>query len=594
VKELIKLRIGDLRKEMKANKLDAFIIYGTDPHLSEYIPSRWQSRSYISGFTGSAGIVIVTAEKAALWTDSRYFLQADDELAGTEIELIKQRVAGHPEPAQWLKINLFEGAIAGTDEECISINQFNALKRSLQKASIELKGSIDLLNVIWNERPAIPEFPFYEYELEYACIDRKEKIAAICNQLNQLNADIQIITALDDLAWTFNLRGHDVDYNPVFLGYASVSKGQTILFTGINKLPPLLKGKLQIDGIEVREYDALPSYLEALDAKTRILIDPDRTNYAIFRNIPSHCKIIEGLSIACRLKAIKTEAEISNIRNAMRKDGVAMLEFLYWLKNILSSHPIDEYLCAQKLIEFRETKPGYKGISFSPIVGYKEHGAIVHFHVTAENALPVQQQGLLLFDSGGQYLDGTTDITRTIVLSEPTDQQKKDYTLVLKGMISLTMARFPVGTRGYHLDILARKPLWQNNLNYGHGTGHGVGYFLNVHEGPMSIRQEFNEYPIEAGMVISNEPAMYRPGEYGIRTENLIVCRKDATSDFGDFLCFDTLTLCPIDTRPIDKNLMDQHEIEWLNNYHQIVLAELEPLVDDELKIYLRELTSAI
>jgi Xaa-Pro aminopeptidase len=594
VKELINQRIESLRQEMHHYGLDAFIIYGTDPHLSEYIPAYWQTRAFISGFTGSAGLVIVTAQKAALWTDSRYFLQAEDELAGTDIELVKMRVANHPMPAEWLKRNLQEGAIVGTDEACISIHQFRNMDKNLREASIQLKGTNDLLSAVWNDRPQLPHAKVYEYELRYSCVERKDKIEAICNRLVAMGADRQIITALDEIAWTFNLRGSDVECNPVFLAYAVVSKEQTVLFMDNKKLPPVLKAKLQVEGVQIHEYDELTAYLEHLPASAHILVDPDRTNFSILKNIPAHCKVIEGLSVPCKLKSIKTEAEINNIRHAMRKDGVAMLEFLYWLKNILPSHPVDEYLCAQKLIEFRESKPGYKGISFTPIVGYQEHGAIVHFHVTAENALPVQKKGFLLVDSGGQYLDGTTDITRTIALSKVNDPQKKDYTLVLKGMISLSMARFPEGTRGYHLDILARKDMWNRGLNYGHGTGHGVGYFLNVHEGPMSIRQEFNEYAIEPGMVISNEPGIYRQGEYGIRTENMIVCVKDQSTEFGNFLRFDTLTLCPIDTAAIDRSLLSPQETEWLNNYHKRVFEELEPLVNDEMKIFLKELTMPV
>ncbi|MBC8005855.1 MAG: aminopeptidase P family protein, partial [Verrucomicrobia bacterium] len=492
------------------------------------------------------------------------------------------------------KSNLAEGAVVGTDESCISVNQFRAMQKNLAQSSISLKGSGDLLNPIWNDRPPLPDAPVYEHELQYACTDRPSKIEAICSGLDQLGADGQVITALDDLAWTFNLRGNDVECNPVFLAFAYISRKRTVLFINSQKLPALLKAKLQVEGIQIDEYDSLPSFLQKLPSTACILIDPDRTNQSIVKNIPEHCKVIEGLSVPCKLKAIKTEGEIQNIRQAMRKDGVAMIGFLYWLKNILATHPVDEYLVAQKLIEFREIQPDYKGISFFPIVGYKEHGAIVHFHVTAENALPVQKEGFLLFDSGGQYLDGTTDITRTIALSELTDQQKNHFTLVLKGMISLSMAKFPVNTRGYHLDILARNPLWQQNLNYGHGTGHGVGYFLNVHEGPMSIRQEFNEHTIEPGMVLSNEPGMYLTGEYGIRTENMMACVKDENTEFGDFLRFDTLTICPIDTSAIDKNLMTNEEINWLNNYHLWVYEELEPLIDDELRIWLKEITLPI
>lgn len=594
MKEHIKERISALRANMKIAGIDAYIVYGTDPHLSEYLPSHWQTRPYLSGFTGSAGMIIISSEKAALWTDSRYFLQAEEQIQGTGIELVKMRTPGYPEPVDWIIQNMKSGGSVGTDESCVSVNQFRSMLQKLDRSGIILQESGDLLNEIWTDRPTLPDSSIYEHELKFACTDRKTKIAAICSELEKSGADLQIITALDDLAWSFNLRGTDVECNPVFMAYAAISKEETILFLEDLKLPSELKTKLENEGIEIRTYHKLTHFLRNLPITTRILLDPDRTNQSILKNIPSQIPIIEGISIPCQLKAIKSEAEISNIRQAMHKDGVAMVEFLYWLKNNLGKLPVSEFTIAEKLISFREKQPDYKGISFFPIVGYKEHGAIVHFHVSEENALPIEKDGFLLFDSGGQYLDGTTDITRTIALSELTKQQKTDFTVVLKGMISLTLAKFPVNTRGYHLDILARKDMWQHGLNYGHGTGHGVGYFLNVHEGPMSIRQEYNDRVIEAGMVISNEPALYRLGEYGLRTENLIVCMKDETTEFGDFLRFDTLSLCPIDTTAIDKNLLNPEEIKWLNNYHQKVYSELAPMINNELKTFLKELTLPI
>lgn len=593
MKELIKKRISGLRSIMQKKGLDASIIYGTDPHLSEYLPAHWQTRPFISGFTGSAGMVIISNEKAALWIDSRYFLQAEEQLSGTDIELVKLRIPGQPDPAEWLKLHLKSGANVGTDEWCISVNQFGQMQNSLSKSGINLKEAGDILNEIWIARPTLPDSPVYELELKFAGTNRKTKIETICNELEKSGTDLQIITALDDLAWTFNLRGSDVECNPVFMAYACVSREKTILFIEDQKLSPELKSKLIAEGIQIKGYIDLIGFLKQLPETDKILVDPDRTSQAILKNIPENCQILEGLSIPCRLKAIKSEAEIRNIRHAMQKDGVAMLEFLYWLENNLGQIPVTEFTVAEKLIEFRTRQPEYKGISFYPIVGYKEHGAIVHFHVSEENALPIKKDGFLLFDSGGQYSDGTTDITRTIALSELTARQKVDFTLVLKGMISLTLAKFPVKTRGYHLDILARKDLWQHGLNYGHGTGHGVGYFLNVHEGPMSIRQEFNDRVIEAGMVMSNEPAMYRLGEYGLRIENMMVCVKDESTEFGDFLRFDTLTLCPIDTKAIDKSLLNPEEINWLNNYHQRVFEELSPIVGEELKVFLKELTKA-
>jgi len=590
VKEIIKERLGALRSKMRETKLDAYIIYGTDPHLSEYLPAHWQTRRFISGFTGSAGMVIVTREKAALWTDSRYFLQAEAELSGTGIELVKMRTPGHPEPAEWLRQQMFSGSV-GTDESCISISQFREMHKKFKRRSIELKESGDLLNEIWTDRPPLPDSEIYEHELQFAGTDRQTKINSIYHEMKEMQITYQIVTALDDLAWTFNLRGSDVECNPVFMASAVVSQLDTVLFVDKRKLSPELKNKLEAEEIVIKAYDEFAAYLGQLLPYSPILLDPDRTNQAIRKNIPEHCTVIEGLSVPSKLKAIKSEAEIGHIRQAMRKDGVAMVEFLFWLRNNLGKIPVTEFTVAEKLTEFRAKQADYKGISFFPIVGYKEHGAIVHFHVSEENALSIEKNGFLLFDSGGQYLDGTTDITRTIALSELTEQQKRDFTLVLKGMIALSMAQFPVNTRGYHLDILARKAMWQHGLNYGHGTGHGVGYFLNVHEGPMSIRQEFNEHTIEPGMVLSNEPALYRNGEYGIRTENMMVCQKAEATEFGDFLKFETLTLCPIDTKAIDKSLLNPEEIEWLNTYHQKVFEELVPMVNGELKAFLEELT---
>ena len=594
MKEIIRNRLSGLRSQMKKLGLDAYLIFGTDPHMSEYLPPRWQTRSFISGFTGSAGMVVVSRDKAALWTDSRYFLQAEEQLADTGIDLVKMRTPGHPEPDQWLKVNLGKGAAVGTDEWCISVNQYAAMKNSLTSAGIEFREAGDLLSEIWPDRPALPDSPVFEHELKYACTSRKEKIELICAELEKAGADLQIITALDDLAWTFNLRGSDVEFNPVFVAYASVSATENILFVQENKLPEELKAQLASEGIEIRGYEDLTTYLNRLPAGKKVLIDRDRTNQAVLKNIQAGTQVINALSVPCRLKAIKSEGEVKNIREAMKRDGVALVEFLFWIENNLGKIPVTEYTVAEKLNELRARQSGFKGISFYPIVGYKEHGAIVHFHVEEHNALPVEKDGFLLFDSGGQYLDGTTDTTRTIALSELSERQKSDFTITLKGMISLTNAKFPTNTRGYHLDILARKDMWQHGLNYGHGTGHGVGFFLNVHEGPMSIRQEFNDRVIEAGMVMSNEPALYRLGEYGLRTENMMVCVKDETTEYGDFLRFDTLTLCPIDRKAIEKSLLNADEIKWLNNYHQWVYNELSPLLNDELKAFLKEQTRVI
>lgn len=594
MKELIKNRISDLRMKMQDKGLDAYVIFGTDPHMSEYLPARWQTRAFISGFTGSAGMVIVSLDKAALWTDSRYFLQAEEQIAGTGVELVKMRTPGFPEPDQWLKTNLKKGSVAGTDEWSVSVNQFAAMQKSLGEAEIGFAEAGDLLDAIWTGRPELPDSPVYEHDLQYACTSRTEKIAIVAKELEKVGAEMQIVSALDDLAYVLNLRGSDVEFNPVFVAYALVSAKKTVLFVTESKISGSLKAKLELENIEIKGYGEITGYLHQLPEGTKILIDRDRTNQAILKNIPAKCKIIPGLSIPCQLKAIKSKEEVNHIRNAQRKDGVALVEFIHWAKANVGKMPITEYTVAEKLNEIRAKQDGFKGISFYPIVGYKEHGAIVHFHVEEHNALPVEADGFLLFDSGGQYLDGTTDTTRTIALSELSARQKSDFTITLKGMISLTNVVFPVNTRGYHLDIMARKDMWRNGLNYGHGTGHGVGYFLNVHEGPMSIRQEFNDRVIEEGMVMSNEPALYRLGEYGLRTENMMVCVKDRSTDYGDFLRFETLTLCPIDLGAIEKSLLNDEEIKWLNDYHQWVYDELSPLLNEELKAFLKKETRAI
>lgn len=594
MKELIRNRISNLRKAMQEKGLNAYMIFGTDPHISEYLPARWQTRSFISGFTGSAGMVIITLDKAALWTDSRYFLQAEEQISETGIELVKMRTPGFPEPDQWLKANLEKGDVVGTDEWNVSVNQFAAMQKSLNEAGIRFVEAGDLLDAIWPNRPALPDSPVYEHEIELACISRTDKIATIAKELEKVGAEMQIITALDDLAWTLNLRGTDVEFNPVFVAYAIVSVSKTVLFVAEAKVSADLKAKLESENIEVKGYSEITGYIQHLPKGTKILIDRDRTNQAIIKSIPTDCKVVSGLSIPCQLKALKSKDEVQHIRNAQRKDGVALVEFIHWIKSNVGQMPITEYTVAEKLNEIRAKQEGFKGISFYPIVGYKEHGAIVHFHVEEHNALPIEKDGFLLFDSGGQYLDGTTDTTRTIALAELSPRQKSDFTITLKGMISLTNVVFPVNTRGYHLDIMARKDMWRNGLNYGHGTGHGVGYFLNVHEGPMAIRQEFNDRVIEEGMVMSNEPALYRLGEYGLRTENMMVCVKDRSTEYGNFLRFETLTICPIDLGAIEKSLLNEEEIKWLNDYHQWVYDELSPFLNEELRAFLKEETRAI
>ncbi len=568
-------------------------ISGTDPHASEYLPERWQTRSFISGFTGSFGIVVVTEHEVGLWTDTRYFIQAEEQLKGSGILMHKLRVPDAVPPEIWLADKLVAGNTVGIDTQTISVAAFRNLQKSLAKKGIELVAAPDLFEIIWKDRPQVPDDKIFDFGTVFTGFSRKEKQNHMATKLNQLKADYHVVTMLDELAWQFNLRGSDINYNPVFMGFGLVGQNDNILFINKSKIPDKLLKVLENENINIKEYDDFYPFLTETKNK-KIVLDPSTTNFHVYNVLQLNNEIIEEISFITLAKSIKNSTELKGFRAAMLKDGIALVEFLFWLKSNIGKTKMTEYEIGRKLAEFRSKQNNFKGESFPPIVGYKSHGAIVHLSVGPEDALEVKQEGILLFDSGGQYLDGTTDITRTVALGEVSEQQKMDFTLVLKGMISLTLAEFPLGTKGCHLDILARQPLWENGLNYGHGTGHGVGHFLNVHEGPMAIRQEYNEHRIEPGMVMSNEPAFYREGEYGIRTENMMVCVEIQNTKFGQFLGFETLTICPIDTTLIVPELLSENEKNWLNDYHKKVHESLKPLLSEELHSFLEELTKEI
>lgn len=588
--EHIRTRLTSLREEMKTVGVDAWYISGTDPHSSEYLPERWKTRAFISGFTGSYGVIVLTQNEAALWTDTRYFLQAAEQLQGTGIKMMKLRVPDEVSPENWLAQQLPAGSKVGIDAQTFTVSAFRTLQGVLQKKNIELIETPDLFERIWKNRPLIPADKAFELDVKYAGLSRKEKQEMLGAELTSCGADLHLVTMLDELAWMYNLRGSDIAYNPVFTGFGIIGSEISVLFLESGKLDQTLASKLEKDGVEVKPYSAFYDYLDGLNNK-KIWIDPSSLNYSAFSKLTENNEILEGTSLISLLKSRKNETEIDGFRTAMKKDGVALVEFLFWLKNTIGQEDISEYDIGVKLKEFRAKQAGFRGESFPPIVGYREHGAIVHLSVGPDDALAVEADGILLFDSGGQYLEGTTDITRTVALGKITDQQKSDYTLVLKGMIALSNAVFPSGTKGCNLDILARQALWNNGLNYGHGTGHGVGHFLNVHEGPMAIRQELNENKIEPGNVMSNEPAFYREGKYGLRTENMMVCIEKEVSEYGHFLGFETLTLCPIDTTLIQPELLTTHERTWLNDYHARVNRELKPLLDESIHEFLNELT---
>jgi len=586
-------KIKRLRLLMKKHKIDAFIIPSSDPHLSEYLPEHWKSRIWLSGFTGSSGTLVITAKTAALWTDSRYFLQAEKELFGTGINLCK---IGLPETLSiesWIAAELKKGDCCGFDGTVFQINQAKNLIVSLKNNGIKCNSSIDLISPIWAKRPKLPKDKAFLQDLKYTGKSVSEKLIEIRNMMSLKGANAYLMSALDEVCWTFNIRGADIIYNPVVLSYGYIDKKQAILFIDIKKLNETIINQLYEQGVTIKPYEKVNKQLEKLTKKNVILIDPTRTNYHLYKSIPENVKIIESTGIVTELKSKKNNIELEGFRQAMIEDGVALVNFFYWLEKNLGKSKITETSIGHKLFEFRSKRNGFISESFSPIVGYADHGAIVHYTATKENEYEIKLKGFLLIDSGGQYRNGTTDITRTIHLGEPINEEKLDYTLVLKGMIQLAISKFPYGTRGSQLDTFARKAMWSHNINYGHGTGHGVGSFLNVHEGPMQIRPD-NYLPIEAGNVMSNEPGLYREGKYGIRIENLIACIPDIENEFGKFLKFEVLTLCPIETKPIKVELLLPEEKDWLNNYHKTVFEKLSPLLAKDQKNWLKEKTKMI
>ena len=579
-------RIEALRGTMAQKQIDAYIITGTDPHLSEYIPDYWKTREWISGFSGSYGRVVITSNQAALWTDSRYFLQAEEQLKGSEMIMMKDRQPDTISFDNWIIGQLRKGAITAVDGLTISAREFQSLQQKLDANGITLVQSDDLLYPIWKDRTAIPDAVAYSHEMKYAAISREEKFELIRSKLHQLGASATIITLLDDIAWSFNLRGCDIQYNPFVTAYGYISLSQAILFVDMVKIPNSLKDILVKENIILKQYGEFQSFLSQIKDQN-ILIDFDRTTINIYNQLSDSNQLIDEVSIPTKLKSVKSKEQIMGMKKAHIRDGAAMVNFLHWFGQNFGKMVMTEMTVVDKLFEFRSQQQLFAGISFHPIVGFGAHGAIVHYSVSKASDIAVEKDGILLIDSGGHYLDGTTDITRTISTGNVTLQQKRDFTIVLKGMIGLANAVFPEDTKGYSLDSFARKSLWDNGINYGHGTGHGIGHFLSVHEGPISIRQEYNPEPILEGQILSNEPAMYRTGQYGIRTENVILCEKRMSTEYGNFLGFETITLCPVDQKLVLPELLSAEERIWLNNYHQQVVNELSPLLDEPVKKWL-------
>ena len=593
MRQSIKERMHALRMTFPPNYIKAFIIPSTDPHLSEYVAPHWMSREWISGFTGSAGTVVVLMNEAGLWTDSRYFLQAAKELEGSGITLYKEMLPETPSITKYLSQKLKPGESVSIDGKMFSVQQVEQMKEELAAYSLQVDLFGDPLKRIWKDRPSIPNSPAFVYDIEYAGKSCEEKVAAIRAELTKKGAYALFLSALDEIAWTLNLRGNDVHCNPVVVCYLLISQDDVIYFISPEKVTKEVNEYLKEQHVKLKNYDEVETYLNTFTGRN-ILIDPKKTNFAIYSAINPKCNIIRGESPVALLKAIRNEQEIAGIHAAMQRDGVALVKFLKWLEEAVPSGKETELSVDRKLHEFRAAQPLYMGESFDTIAGYKEHGAIVHYSATPESDVPLQPKGFLLLDSGAQYLDGTTDITRTIALGELTEEEKTDYTLILKGHIALAMAKFPVGTRGAQLDVLARMPIWKYGMNFLHGTGHGVGHFLSVHEGPQSIRMNENPVVLQPGMVTSNEPGVYKAGSHGIRTENLTLVCKDKEGMFGDYLKFETITLCPICKKGIVKEMLTNEEIEWLNNYHQIVYEKLSPNLNEEEKVWLQEATASI
>ncbi len=588
-----KEKIEALRQLMKQHNIDAWIVPSADPHQSEHPAPFWKTREWLSGFSGSAGILVVTHTEAGLWTDFRYFIQAEEQLQGSGIELFKIKMPGVPDYPKWLLVKLQEHATVGFDGNVLSVAQVEALESTLQAKNIQLAAQDDLVAHIWKERPNIPANPVFLHDIRFSGEARSSKFARIRQKLKERGAHVHLISTLDEIAWIFNIRGSDIEYNPFTISYACISEQEVRLFINPAKLSDEVKAALQTDHVEFSDYDNVFSYLQQIPEATIILIDPEKTTRSLKEAIRDVCVIKEAADIALELKAIKNETELAGIRNAHIRDGAAMVKWLCWLEQHIGNEEYTEVTIVEPLEEFRRQGEYFQGLSFNPIAGYQSNGAMCHYAAKPETALTIRPEGILLIDSGAQYLDGTTDITRTLALSKPTPDQKRDFTLVLKGHIALATAKFPKGTIGCQLDTFARIALWQHGMNYGHGTGHGVGHFLSVHEGPQGIRSG-NKVPFEPGMLCSNEPGLYREGQYGIRIENLIMTVQAEETEFDTFYKFETVTLCPIDLKLVDLTLLTLEEKAWLNSYHATVYEKLALSLTTGEQAWLRHETRAI
>ncbi|WP_338769194.1 aminopeptidase P family protein [Massilia sp. METH4] len=593
-------RLAALRQAMRRHGADAVIVPSSDPHLSEYLPPCWKGREWLSGFSGSVGTFIATQDFAGVWTDGRYWTQAESELAGTGIALMKISSGASTQYVDWLAETMQPGQVVAVDGAVLGLAIARLLLGALQAKGVELRTDLDVPGEVWSDRPGLPTEPVYEHEAPFASTSRADKLAALHAAMREHGADRHLISTLDDIAWLFNLRGSDVNFNPIFVSHALVGLDHATLFVAEGKVKPSLAAKLAADGITVAPYARAAAALAELPPGTVLLLDPRRITHGTRQAVPGHVKVVEAINPTTFAKSRKTEAEAAHVRATMEQDGAALCEFFSWLEGALArrhEEPLNEVDIDRHITAARARRPGFVSPSFGTIAGYQSNGAIMHYRATEVNRAVIEGDGLLLIDSGGQYIGGTTDITRVVPVGEITAEHRRDFTLVLKGMMGLSATRFPRGTKAPMLDAIARAPIWAAGIDFGHGTGHGVGFFLNVHEGPHAITPSMMPEPhtaMEPGMITSIEPGIYRPGKWGIRIENLVMNRADGTTEFGEFLRFETLTLCPIDTRCIDRALLREDEIAWLNDYHATVRERLAPLVAGDALDWLNERTKAI
>lgn len=591
---LINEKINALRNLMKERSITAYIVNTADPHQSEYVPDKYKGRVWITGFTGSAGLAIITQEEAILWTDGRYFIQAEKQLEGSEYKLFKTGIPGFPTYVEWLRDTLKDGNTIGFDGKVFPQASIESLSNEFIYKDVNFVGDYDLVGEIWQDRPALPKDKVFIHELKYTGKTSKEKLEEVRLEMKKVNADNFIISSLDDIAWLYNIRGNDVACTPVVVSYALVSLNKAYLFTDLEKLDDTVISFLNENGVEVLNYEDIIKYVENIEENSKVYLDKNKVNTWIYSAIPKSCKIINGTDITTTIKGIKNNTEIENQRKAYLKDGIALVKFFHWLDNRLGKEKITEYSAQEKLLAFRKEQEGFIEPSFGTISAYKENAAMMHYSADKNNSSEIKQESLYLIDSGGQYFEGTTDITRTVAVGALTQEEKKDFTLTLKGHINLVSARYLYGATGHSLDVLARYAMWQEGIDYKCGTGHGVGFLLGVHEGPHRIAMVVNSVVLEEGMIVTVEPGVYKANSHGVRLENVVAVKKDIKTDSGQFMSFDMLSFVPLDLDCIDVTLLNEKEIKWLNDYHTQVYNKLSPYLNEEEKQWLKIETRTI